>query len=402
MIYQLPQPKQSYLALHIDEFPAQAFVAYNPGWGALPFVVMQQVAGRHKSKVLAVSPEAEGRDICPGMLVSEMSVTQKKGLQFVTRKPEYEHLVIEDLGVIACRYTPDYEVDLAGGCVLNMSGTPLLRENSIEGAVAHLRLLVENTIGLKRIGFGLSGMKTLSKILARSSTSGLLTCPIGHEDLWLRRAEVQDLPDLPDWCFRKMALLGIRRIEQIFPMSKREMMKRFGHEFGEWLYMLSIGQDLCYRPLEKACFQNEKVLFEDVNDDGLLREHLLETADKVFHRIQQYGRFAKAMRVVIRYSDGKKAEASITLAPPANRLEQAGVALYSCFCQLYQRRVAIRAISVSCRHFVRQGAGRQLSLFDVDDLRTQDRTAAINDLRERFGFSALSKGVYHRVSDGAS
>lgn len=398
MIFQLQQHKQAYLALHIGEFSAHAIAAYNPGICTTPYVVLQQETGRQKSTIIATSPEAEKRDIVSGILLSDLTIRQRKGLKLIPRNIEYEQLVLEDLGVIAYRYTPNYEVDTSGGCVLDVSGTPLLKDHSLDDILTLLKEEVEHTTGVGRVGIGLSGMKTLSRMLARNHCPGSAYCPVGLEKEWLNRAEVFDLPELSEKCAQKMALLGIRRLEQIFPMSKREMTGRFGREFGEWLYMLSVGLDLPYRPFEKVAFQDEKVLFEDVNDDNLLKAHLLETADRVFHKIQRYGRLAKAMRVAIQYSDGRKADSSITLAPPTDKLEEADDWLYACFCKLYQRRVAIRSISVSCRQFIRRADGGQLSFFDGDDSRSQNRKAVINQVRERFGFSVLSKGTYHKVA----
>ena len=164
---------------------------------------MQQETGRQKSTIIATSPEAEKRDIVSGILLSDLTIRQRKGLKLIPRNIEYEQLVLEDLGVIASRYTPNYEVDTSGGCVLDVSGTPLLKDYSLDDILTLLKEEVEHTTGVGRVGIGLSGMKTLSRMLARNHCPGSAYCPVGLEKEWLNRAEVFDLPELSEKCAQK-------------------------------------------------------------------------------------------------------------------------------------------------------------------------------------------------------
>jgi len=385
------------MAFHLDEFPAQAISAYHHGYENVPFIVVQQESVRYKSQVVACSAKALDREIVAGMALSELTSRQSDGLHILQRKPRYEDLIFDDLCVLANKYTPDYEVEESGECILNIQGTPLGRSLTLDEVAERFKEELAMRLGLINIGVGVARMKTLARVLARRYGQGVSICPTGKEMDWLQNVEIFDIPGVQSETAEKMAAKGFRRFENICMLGKREMMKRFGRELGEWFYMLSVGCDLPFRPKEKVSFREEKVLTVDINDETILREHVLETVDKVLHKIQCHGKMAKSMRLSIGYSDGRWVDGAIKIDPPTDVLEDVSNKVFECFCRLYQRRVALRVISISCQNVFQPENTTQLSFFSQGTVESANRKHAINEIRSRFGFNSLSKGTYHRV-----
>ena len=71
-----------YLCLKIDQFSAQALIAYNTNYKNTPFVVIRQDAESHKSLVFACSPRAREMNIYPGTPVHFLK-KQHKSLETI-------------------------------------------------------------------------------------------------------------------------------------------------------------------------------------------------------------------------------------------------------------------------------------------------------------------------------
>ena len=398
---QSPRRKGLFLALYVPEFPAQAVSAFMPGYESIPFVVVEQKNTRYKSRVAGCSFPALDRQIETGWMLSDLTEKQKKALLILPRNKGYESRILDDLSVLVERYTPEYRVDNDGECILNLAGTPALKKCHPGDLAERIKREIGERTGVREALAGISRMRTLARVLARRSIGEVRACPDSEEIDWLMQADLFDFPDIPTDLVKKLSDQGFRSLAHIHRLDRRDIMKRFGKELGEWLYMLTLGYDLRYHPREKVTYEFQKVLVEDINNDLLLREHLLEAADRVLSELQAAGQYARSLRIVLDYSDGRRAEGAFPVDPPSDLLEQVSGPLYRCFVKLYTRRVALQVITITCRQFTKPGSLTQGSLFTDSSLESSGCKAAISKIRADFGFEALSKGSYFRVSSNA-
>lgn len=349
--------------------------------------------------VVGCSRLAREQGIESGAMLSDLTPKQRKGLLIIPQNSGYEDRLLDDFSMIVEGFSPEHETWASGECIINVAGVPSLGAFSVRDLAAKIGQDLSERTGAKEVLIGVSQMKTLARALAYSATSDVpQCCPDGREVDWLLKTDLADLPGLDLRFISKITAQGFRKLEHVRLLHKRDIMKRFGRELGEWLYMLTLGYDLPYAPKKEEVFEFEKILKEDINNNLLLREHLFEVADRVMFDLQQVGKIAKSLRITLGYSDGRFTEGTFRVDPPTDLIEEMGGQLYECFIKAYTRRVALRTICISCYQSVLPKAHAQYTLLSDSNTVHADRKKAINKIRTDFGFDALSKGTYLRVT----
>ena len=388
-----PRPDCLYLCLEIDRFSAQVFSAYNPPYRNVPFVVVRQDTGSHRCTVWACSASARELGVDPGMPFQTLK-KQHPRVQVVQRDLELEETACEDLREILQGYTPNSELRSDGRGTLDISGTPFLRHANPEQVAEKMRQEIHYKTGLEEIAFGISRNKLLAGLLARISTpDGIRRCESGDEETMLAQLDARLLPGLSSRSRERIRKYGLSRIEQIQRLGRDALICRLGKE-GERVYSLTRGIEPRFTQLaDPRPIGAETVLDRDINDTELLIQNVRLTADRLCYRLKQKGFQTRRIMFLLRYADNRTEQRSAAFPVPTDDLETISHAAVQVFHELYQRRVAIKSVTLTVKQ-PRRATG-QLSLFETKaQTKQRQLDAAVTNVRNRMGFDSVRNGSY--------
>lgn len=396
------QPPPLFLALEAPEFPAQALAAWDDRLRGKPFAVVEQDPGSHKTYVIAVSPAAKHAGLFAGV---PLAVARRRlpGLEAAPRNPAWEAALGDELRALCRRYTPEAEVR-GGRALLDMTGTPAARALRPLGLARKLLRDARFASGLAELYAGAAATRLMAKVMARlcaerggDAVRGAAlgggdaeACPPGAESLLLDPLPPACLPGLSPQCRARLRRYSLGTVGQVRALGREALAARFGAE-GDKLYTLSCGLDLEAVRAERGDLSAETVLPADRNDDDALARAVRLTADKLVFQLRARGLQADRIALAIRYADGKAARKTAAVRPRTCDFAILAALADGLFRALYQRRVALRAISLTApaprpdtgqtELFAGEGDGRQRALGD-----------ALAKIRARAGFGAILSG----------
>src|SRR3954466_12790158 len=105
----MPPPPPLYLALEVEDFPAQAIAAWDGAHRDRAFAVVDQDPEDHKTVVIACSRRALEAGVRAGMPFAAVR-RRFKHVTPVFRNLGWEAALSEELRALCLRYTPEYEV----------------------------------------------------------------------------------------------------------------------------------------------------------------------------------------------------------------------------------------------------------------------------------------------------
>lgn len=385
-----------YLALEARDFAAQAMAAWDLSLRGKAFVVVDQDPDNHKTHALACSVAALGLGIRPGLPYAAVRRRWRQ-VPALFRRPDWEAALREELGALCYRYTPEYEVRDDGSALLDLTGTPALREAmALEGSPTAACSLLARRLrdealfqtGLTDLAAGIASTRLMARVMARQGDPGaLLVCPPGREADLLAPLPPSALPGLSPQCRERIRRYALDTVGRIRALGRQALAAHFGNE-GDKLYTLSCGLDLLHVAPRRRGLTAETVLEEDLNDDDALARKVRLTADKLAFRLQRDRAVASRLTVAIRYSDHKATRKTLKVSPPTDAFKELADLAQRAFTDLYTRRVALKAIALTvARPEVEKG---QVDLFEGDtDRRQRALDEALTRIRKRSGFTVI-------------
>ena len=393
MIPQNHHTKRWYLFAEMDDFSAQALVAYHPPYRERTFVVITQNANSHKSAVRARSLPACELGVEKGQPIPEVR-RKFPEVEVMVRNRDSEKVAVEDLKLIAERYTPVFAVQGEGRLYLDLSGFDLC-----PGEVARtLKEEMAYKIGLLRCGIGVSRWKGLARMLAKfAAPDGIRVCREGEEEATLAAMGTEFLPPISEACEEKIKKYGIREMGQLRSLGKEGLVCRFGKE-GEILYSQALGFDGDYLLAGgDESVKVETILDWDVNNIKMLEEYIVLTCDKVGYELKIRDQHAKRLTFQLKYSDHRTAQKSVLLTHSSSDYQIFAPLVLKAFFEMYQRRVAIQSFTLWIKK--PHADTRQLSLFASEEYqKQQDIGFAVADIRKKLGFGSVLNASYFRVT----
>ena len=386
-----PRPEPLWVGLRVEDFPAQALLATRDDLRDTPFVVVQQRADSHKAAVLSASPAARRLDVLPGVPVFIVRRKHGRRVQVVVRDRDAEATCHARLVALLKRCTPEYHV--AGTCpataLLDLAGTPAQRHWGLARAGAELQRRLKARCRLEQVAAGVSTSRLVARVLAgEAGPDGVATCAAGAELQTLAGFDADHLPGLAAVCRERAAAYGLARIDQLLALDRTALVRRFGRDEGLRLYGLVRGLESEPRRSTAVTPEAETVLAADLSDERLLRDALSLTVDKACDRLRQSGQAARAVRLRLTYTDGRRAQRTARLAASTDDITAFQAAVADLFGILHVRRVALKAIGVATLRT--SPATGQGDLFAGPEVRRRQRLgAALTDIRRRMGFGAV-------------
>jgi DNA polymerase-4 len=135
----------------------------------------------------------------------------------------------------------------------------------------------------------------------------------------------------------------------------------------------------------------ETTFHKETTNRAEIEGMLYYLTERIGSTLRQLGCAAKTVHLKIRYGDFEGENASQSLPEATDVDEEIHRAVVGILNRIYTRRVALRHIAISVSRILLSEKGRR-SLFETGEERAHRLLSAIDEIRGRFGFSAITVG----------
>ncbi len=249
---------------------------------------------------------------------------------------------------------------------------------------------------------GIAGNKLVAKIATEvgkhNAPKGMppnaLTVALpGQEAEFLAPLPVEMLWGVGPKTAAKLAELGIHTIGELTQLPEIELARRFGKNG----YELALhAQGIDNRPVvcehEARSISQEVTFARDLRDREQLCQVLQEQAQRVARQLHQQGLKARTVKIKLRWPDFTTLTRQITLPQPTDEGEIVAAKAIELFEKtwLAAGKIPVRLIGVGVSGF--ESTPRQIGLWDRDWQKDEKLRQAIEELQDRFGEQAITRG----------
>jgi len=388
--------------LDLDTFFVSVERILDPSLVGKPVVVGGRPGGR--GVVTAASYEVRRFGVRSGMSLTEAGRLAPHAIYLPTRHGVYGEYA-EKVRRIAESFTPESRVASIDEMYLDFRGCEAVYRRpeddnddvTIERMVRSITARIQDELGLPS-SCGIASSKALAKIASgMAKPAGVLLIPAGEEAAFMRPLPVRKLPGIGPVAERKLHRAGLYTLGDIIAVPVDELRGVFGawaeviHRNAQGLGNADLGRD---RPAfrehdpegeQVGSISNERTFLEDMSDPRCIEDRLCSLTERVCWRARKRGVKARTVTLKLRYADFRTLSRGKTLWPTHSEHEVFPVVM-----DLYRaartRKTPIRLLGIQLSN---------LGLFD-DQLELFERReklhGAVDDIRERFGFSVLRSG----------
>jgi DNA polymerase-4 len=258
---------------------------------------------------------------------------------------------------------------------------------------ARLRAEVRDEVGLP-ITVGLACTKFLAKVASGiAKPDGMLVIPVGSEIAFLHPLPVERLWGVGRVTSAKLRSHGITTVREVATVGEQELVRMLGRASGRQLAALADNRDprrVRRRPRRRS-IGAQRALGRRARSPAELQATLMTLIDRVSRRLRAARRACRTVVLRLRFDDFSRATRSHTVAEATTRTATLLSIVRGLFvaAQPLIRARGLTLIGVALCNLCDENA-IQLAL-PFDRARDLDRT--LDELRERFGSGAISRGA---------
>lgn len=283
---------------------------------------------------------------------------------------------------------------------LDLGGTERLHPVSLLPAAERLRDDVQQQTGLD-CSVGIGPNRMIAKLASDSAKPrGLMEVRAGWEEGFLAGLPLQALPGIGPKTAARLAQLGLRDVHQIQAMSETALerllgsearaLKRRAHGYG--------GTTLSPSRLPRS-MSRETTLSRDLRDAEELEAILALLTARVAGQLRDERLVARTVSLKLRHDDFRTVTRRRTLETATDldaELYGAARELFrEAFAEVRLRNRGVRLIGVAATNL---GAAAEADLFEPESRRRQrELSTAVDRVREKYGFAAVTPGAALRV-----
>jgi DNA polymerase IV len=368
----------------LDAFYASVEQRDNPSLRGRPVIVGGGV-------VLAASYEAKACGVRTAMGGSQARALCPRAVVVPPRFSAYTE-ASKDVFAVFERTSPLVEALSIDEAFLDVRGMRHISGTPTEIA-ARLRQEIRDEVGLA-ITVGLACTKFLAKVASGvAKPDGLLVIPAGGELAFLHPLPVERLWGVGKVTAAKLRAHGLSSVGQVARLGEETLVSMLGRAAGRQLYALSHNRDprRVTARRRRRSIGAQRALGRRRRTAAELDAALMTLVDRVARRMRTAGRACRTVVLRLRFDDFSRATRSHTLAEATARtttlLRVARGLLAASGAVIAQRGLTLIGIALTnlC-----DAKAIQLALpFD----RTAGLDRAIDELRDRFGSSVISRGT---------
>ena len=273
-------------------------------------------------------------------------------------------------------------VDVSGSA--RLFGSPVEIARSIKGRIAGMGLAC--TVGV-------APNKFLAKIAsARAKPDGLLVVARDEVESFLHPLPVTALWGVGAQTGEALERLGLKTVGDVARVSRRTLERALGDALGAHLHDLARGiDDRPVRPFEAPKSVGCENTFEaDLDSTALVLREVLRLSDRVASRLRTKGLCGRTVTLKVRYSNFKTITRSRTLPEELDAASEIYAVARSMYAKLASEKARVRLLGVSLSGLSPGPPRRQLDLLTARPRRETAASAAIDQIRGRFGEGAVT------------
>ena len=363
----------SVLHLDIDAFFAAVEETLDPSLRGKPVIVGG--LAHERGVVCTASYAARRFGVHSGMA---LRTAARKCPQAVFRRGRYHLYSRISRQFFAClrRFSPRVEEVSVDEAYLDVGGSRYLCASVYELA-ARIKAEAERTIGLK-ISAGLGFSRLGAKLACEAAKPGGLFW-LHDEEEWISQLTLDKIPGVGPQTYFILQGLGVRRVHELKKKYISLWKKIFaGHQHG--------GLERGLPEPANRSFSRETTFPEDIRAVGMLYSHLAYLLDRLAVQLLREKLFTGRVEVKVRFSDFSTFTQRTGLPFPTYSyflLWQSAQPLLQSL--LAKKDLPLRLVGVKV-----EDLQHNRDILPFFSLRDEQLTAGINDVKTRFGFSALS------------
>jgi DNA polymerase IV len=289
------------------------------------------------------------------------------------------------------------EAFLDVGGLRRLSGSP-------ERIAARLRWEVRDRVGLP-ISIGIARTKFLAKVASGAAKpNGLLVVPPEGELRFLHRLPVEALWGVGAVTSRKLRCKGITTVEQVAELGEASLIQMLGRASGRHLHALAHNHDP--RPVQvgrrRRSMGSQRAIGRGSKSAASVDAVLVGIVDRLAGRLRAARRVCRTIVVRLRFDDLSRASRSHTLCEATAQTQTilaTARELVAAATPMIESQ-GLTLIGVTLMNLHNDGA-IQLAL-PLDRRWTPNLDAALDELRDRFGSSAVTRAVLLGRDQGLS
>lgn len=361
------------LHLDIDAFFAAVEETLDPSLRGKPVIVGG--LAHERGVVCTASYAARRFGVHSGMA---LRTAARKCPQAIFRRGRYHLYSRISRQFFAClhRFSPRVEEVSVDEAYLDVSGSRYLCASVYELA-ARIKAAAERETGLK-ISAGLGFSRLGAKLACEAAKPGGLFWLHDEEEL-ISQLTLDKIPGVGPQTYFILQGLGVRRVHELKRKYISLWKKIFAsHQNGG----LERGRP---EPASRS-FSRETTFPEDIRDAGMLYSHLAYLLDRLAMQLLREKLFAGRVEVKVRFSDFSTFCQRAALPFPTYsyfHLWQSALPLLQSL--LAKKDLPLRLVGVKV-----EDLQERRDILPFFSLRDEKMTAGINNVKKRFGFSALS------------
>ena len=352
--------------------------------------------------VLAASYEAKARGVYTPMPVSRARRLCPDAVVVPARMSAYSDAskamfeVFNDVSGLVEGLSID-EAFLDVGGLRRLSGSP--------AAIARaLKLAVRERVGIP-VSVGVARTKFLAKVAsAVSKPDGLLVVDPDRELEFLHPLPVEALWGVGAVTARKLHARGITTVRQVAETSEEALIDLLGRGWGRHIHALAHNRDprRVHVGRRRRSMGSQRAIGRGPKTAASLDAVLVAIVDRLSARLRAAHRVARTVILRMRFDDLSRATRSHTMpeatAQTQRILAHARDLLASATPEIEQRGITLVGLTLTN---LENDHAIQLT-FPLDGRWNPDLDVALDDLRDRFGSSAVTRGVLLGRSQGIS
>ena len=241
---------------------------------------------------------------------------------------------------------------------------------------------------------------------------GVFEVKLDHELEFLHPLPVESLWGVGPVTLEKLSALSIKTVGDLAKYDRKILTSVLGESLGQHLCELSQGiDDRSVEPDRDAkSIGHEETFSSDIKNSEIAHDHLVRLADAVAARCRSAGVGARTISLKVKFADFRLITRSVSVDLPVSSA-QAMIKLIEPLLKNIDLSDGVRLLGISARNLSEPDS--QMSLFDdsstggtANDLDAvwSTTTSAIDDIREKFGDSAIrpASSLRHKRKPGSS
>ena len=382
--------------IDLDAFFVEVERAHNPSLVGKPVVVGGKANGS-RGVVTCASYEARPYGLRAGMPLSQ-AYRLCPGAVYLSGRYDHYAAVSQGFHQLLASYTPFVEPLGLDEAFMDMTGFESLY-GPLRQVAQEIKRQVHRDLSVIA-SVGIASSKVVAKVASEyGKPDGLVEVPEGTDAGFLAPLPVRELPGVGEKTAQTLReVLGVKLVGDLAKVPPTALRGAFGAR-GDLLHLWANGQDHSpvHGPEPPQSIGRETTLRHDTGDLALLTSTLRYLTERVGADLRREAKRTRCVSVKVRFSDFKTVSHQTTLKTPLSHdqgIYNAGEAIL--LRTLKERKKLVRLIGISVSDLLPQVT--QTALFDQEDQKFVNLSAAIDKVRDRYGFTSVQTGGILRLS----